>query len=632
MKRKYALLFLAIVMLFSFGLTACGGSEDKPAEEAGQEVADSPEEKPADDGEKEEEAKEPSEGEKIVRTNNFSEPGSLDPAQASGTHEGGILVHIFEGLMTYNENGELVSGVGDLDKVKISDDLLTYTFTIKDGIKWSNGDPVTAADFEFSWKRILDPEFAADYAFQLFYIEGGEEYNSVEKPGIYYEKDDEGNVVEKDGEKVVDHVVEYTDADLEGLDVDGKSEDEIAELVYQKWLQEAKDNVKVKAVDDNTLEVKLVSPTKYFVDLMAHYSYFPVCKNVVEANPDWANSTDTFVSNGPFLLKEWNHDQNVLLVKNPDWQYADKVKIDGINYDLLEDQNAAYQKYDGGDYDLLWDLPQTVVAKLNTDKNPELRIGNEMGTYYYNFNTTIKPFNNANVRKAFALALDRLTITEKVSQGGQIPATGMVPFGVYDEAGVDFREANGELIPLDYESNLAKAKELMEKGLAEEGMTKDDLNGKVLLYNTSEGHKKIAQVAQQMWKQAFDIEFGLENVDFNVKLSREKRQDYDISRAGWVGDYADPMTILDLFVTGGPFNDTLYSNPRYDELIMTAKNSGDQKLRMDSMKEAEKILMEDMPICPVYYYTMPYVQKPYLTGVYKPMLDRPIFTYSDIER
>lgn len=560
----------------------------------------------------------------ILYTANKSEPGTLDPALAQGTHESWILNHLFTGLLAYDEEGNLVSGMAEMPE--ISEDGLHYTFKIKDGMKWSNGDPVTAKDFEFSWLRVLDPETASIYAYQLYYVKGGEAYNSVEKPGIYYVKDDAGNDT-----KEVDHEVTYTDADLTGLDVDGKSDDEKAQAVYEKWLADARAEVGVKAVDDTTLEVTLENPTPYFSDLTAFYTLYPVNQKVVEENPDWATDAETHVSNGAFKLQSWEHDSKIEVVKNENWFNADKVKLAGITWDILEDSNTAFQNFDSGKYWIEVDPPQEVVAQKFTEEDPILVIGKQVGTYYYNLNNIPKeseknPFTNVNIRKAFSLALDRKSLCENITKGGQIPAEGMVPYGLMDEAGKEFRDGSENFLKFDPE----EAKALFEKGLEEEGLTVADVNGKVLLYNTDEAHKKIAQAVQQMWKQTLGVDVQLENVDFNVKLAREKAHDFDISRAGWVGDYSDPMTMMDLFVTGGSFNDSGYSNPKYDELIKTAIQSPDQKVRMDSMKEAEKILMEDMPIVPLYFYTQPYFVNENVKGIYKPLLQYPVLTYAEM--
>lgn len=336
----------------------------------------------------------------------------------------------------------------------------------------------------------------------------------------------------------------------------------------------------------------------------------------------------TYVSNGPFKLVEWKHNDQILLEKNEDYYNADKIKLDGIDLDILEDENTAWQKYQGGEYDLLVKVPTSVVNQLSQEDNSELNIGLQVGTYYYNVNPDVKPFNNAKVRKGLAMALDRETIVEQVSQGGEIPAVGVVPPGLEDENGDDFREAVGDLI--EYDST--EAKKLFDEGLAEEGMTIEEFNSSnnVLLYNTSESHKKIAQAAQEMWRDALGVEIGLENVEFQVKLDREQSGDYQISRAGWIGDFMDPMTFLDLWWTDSAFNDVKYNNPAYDALIKEVKGTNDQDVRMKAMKEAEAILIEDMPVIPVYFYTQPYTVKSNVDGIFKVPVRYPVITYADI--
>ncbi len=549
---KMATLFLALVML----LTACGGG-NAPANGG----ADKPE------GEQTASA----EG-KILRTNNTSEPGALDPDLATGTHDSWVLQHLFEGLMKYDENGELVNGMAK--DYKVSDDGLNWTFTIRDDVKWSNGDPVTAQDFEFAWKRLLDPELASDYAYQLYYLKNAEAYNAGE-----------GNLTA--------------------------------------------DDVGVKAADDKTLEVTLENPTPYFQGLTAFYSLYPVHKATVEANPDWAKdpSTGHYVSNGPFILKEWAHNDYIKLEKNPNYYDADKVKLAGIEFDILEDENTSYQKYEGGEYDLIVSPPSTVIQKMKSENNPELHLDPQIGTYYFAFNTQKKPFDNAKVRHAFSMALDRQTIIDNVVLGGQLPGTGMVPPGLHDDQGKDFREANGAYAQED----ATKAKALLEEGLKEAGASLADLNGTVLIYNTSEGHKKIAQAVQDMWKKNLGVDITLENMEFQVLIDRRRAGDFSISRAGWIGDYADPMTMLDLFTTGNPQNDAKWSNPEFDKNIKIAKTSNDAKVRMDAMKAAEKVMMDDMPIIPLYFYNQSYLVKPNVKGVYKPLLDYPELTFAEIE-
>ncbi len=555
----------------------------------------------------------------ILRTSNPAEPDTLDPTMATSTYESWTLKHLFAGLMTYDENDSLAPGLAE--SYEVSEDGLTYTFKLREGLKWSDGSPLTATDFEWTWKHILNPETASSYAYNFYYLVGGEDYNSVLKPGVYYKKDDQGNVTSE-----VDKEVNYTDEDLAGLDVAGKSDDEIANLVYDKWLKEAEDRVGVKAVDDLTLEVNLLTPTAYFPSLVAHRSYFPICKAVAESNPDWAKSPSTFVCSGPFYLENWEHSAKISLRKNENFYNADKVKLGGIDFDILENLNTAWQNYENGDYGILIDPPQEVVATNVENKNPDLTIGKQISTYYYNFNEQVKPLNNKFVRQGLAYAINREEITSKITKGGQIPAEGLIPYGLKDPSGKELRELNGNLL----EYNPEKAKELFMKGLAEEGMNPEDVK-LVLLYNTDESHKKIAQVVQAMWKENLGIEIELENVDFNVKRSREVAQDYMISRAGWNGDYTDAMTMVDLFVTGGAYNNTGFSNEKYDELIKGARLSTDQDERISLMLESEKVLMDEMPICPVYYYTQPYFINPKVKGIFKPLVEYPSMMYAYFE-
>ena len=574
--RKLSLSILLLFMLVAF--TACGGNNDQ-AKEKNEEVAntqnqDSEDKNQAESKEKEE-SKENSDneaqGEKILRTNNSSEPASLDPALAKGTHESWILQHAFTGLMSYDENGDLAPAMAE--SYDESDDGLTYTFHIREDAKWSNGDPVKASDFEYAWKRVVDPKLASDYAYQISnYVVGAEEY----------------------------------------LNGDGSADD-----------------IGIKSIDDKTLEVKLKKPSPYFLGLTAFYTLYPVNQNVVEANADWAKDpTNTeFVSNGPFKITGWDHNQKITLRKNPDWYRADEVKLDGIDLDIIEEQNTQYTKYEGGEYDFIINPPTAVVDKLIKEDNPELIIGGDVATYYYQFNNKEKPFNNAKVRNALSMAIDRKAIVENITKGGQIPAEGLVPFGFLDPDGKEFRDRNGNLIKEDKE----KAKDLLEEGLAEEGMKLEDLNGTVILFNTNEAHRNIAQAVQQMWKQAFGVDFQLENAEFKVVIDRRKNGDYKIARAGWVGDYLDPNTMLDIMMTDNGNNDVFYSNKDFDKLMAEAGDSADNEFRFKKMAEAEKILIDDMPIIPIYFYTQPYMQKPYVSGIYKTNINYPTLTFADID-
>ncbi|MFE0505813.1 peptide ABC transporter substrate-binding protein [Peribacillus butanolivorans] len=499
---------------------------------------------------------------KVLNVNNSSEPGSLHPANAQGTHESWILEHTFEGLTKKTEEGKIVPGVAE--SWKISEDGLKWTFKLKDGLKWSNGDPLTANDFEYAWKYALKPETAADYAYQLYYLKGGEAYNSKK----------------------------------------GKEED-----------------VGVKATDDLTLEVTLEQPTPYFLDLTSFYTFYPIDKKVQEENPKWALDAKTHVSNGPFKLTEWKHKESLKIEKNENYYDKDKIKLDAVNFALIEDENTAWQMYQSGELDIAYPLPVDVQGQLVNSGDKEFKNGAELAVYYYNFNTKVKPFNNAKVRKALSMAIERKKITDNVAQGGQKPAFGVIPPGIPDASG-DFQENTGDL----FAENVDEAKKLLKEGLAEEGMK--ELPDFSILYNTLDSHKKIAEAVQGMWRDNLGVEVTLENAEFQVKLDREKAGDFEISRAGWVGDYVDPMTFM-LWETDGAYNDADWSNKEYDKYLKVAKSTMEPKERMAALHKAEEVLIDEMPILPVYFYTKPYMVKSNVTGVYAPINAYPNFIYAD---
>ena len=540
-KSKFSV--LALLMAIMLILAACNGGSKETSNEKEGGSGDSTKSK-------------------VLNVNNSSEPGSLHPANAQGTHESWILEHTFEGLTKKTEEGKIVPGAAK--SWEISDDGLTWTFKLRDGLKWSNGDPLTANDFEYAWKYALKPETAADYAYQLYYLKGGEAYNSKK----------------------------------------GKEED-----------------VGVKATDDLTLEVTLEQPTPYFLDLTSFYTFYPIDKKVQEENPKWALDAKTHVSNGPFKLTEWKHKESLKIEKNENYYDKDKIKLDAVNFALIEDENTAWQMYQSGELDIAYPLPVDVQGQLVNSGDKEFKNGAELAVYYYNFNTKVKPFNNAKVRKALSMAIERQKITENVAQGGQKPAFGVVPPGIPDASG-DFQENTGNL----FKEDVTEAKKLLKEGLAEEGMK--ELPEFSILYNTLDSHKKIAEAVQEMWRDNLGVKVTLENAEFQVKLDREKAGDFEISRAGWVGDYVDPMTFM-LWETDGAYNDAGWSNKEYDNLLKEAKSTMDPKERMDALHKAEKVLIEDMPILPVYFYTKPYMVKSNVTGVYAPINAYPNFIYAD---
>ncbi len=554
MKKRLLASLLGAVMLLSVGMTGCGQKATEntgTAQQTAEQTAATP---------------------KILRLNNQSEPGSLHPGKAQGTHDSWLIEHVMEGLTKKSPEGKVVEGMATAWTV--SEDGTVYTFTLRDGVKWSNGDPMVAKDFEIAWKYLLNPKTASEYAYQCYYLANGEAFNAS---------------------------TETDDAKLKELE----------------------DAVGVKALDEKTLEVRLEAPTPYFLELLSFYTYYPVNHKVQEANPDWANDASTYVSNGPFIFTEWKHKESMKIVKNEEYYDKDKVKLNEIHFAMIEDENTAWQMYRNDELDMAYPLPQDVTAQLSAQKDPEFVIGAELATYFYRFNTTKKPFNNVNVRRALSMTIDRKTIVESVAQGGQTPAYTLTPYGIADVSG-DFTQNTGELFKYDP----TEAQKLLAQGLQEEGM--DKMPNFVILYNTSEGHKKIAEAIQEMWRKDLGIQVTLENVEFQIKLDREDKLDFEVARSGWVGDYVDPMTFLDMFESTSQQNDTGWVNAEYDALIRAAKANLDLASRSQQLHDAEKILMSEMPIAPIYFYTAPYTLKPYVKDSYKPINRYTQFQYADI--
>ena len=315
-----------------------------------------------------------------------TEPPSLDSAKATDTTSFEILRHLQEGLTRLDKESEVTKGSGMAADWTVSEDQLTYTFTLKDNVFWTNGDPVTAQDFEFAWKRVLDPETAADYAYQLYPLKNGEKYNAGEATA---------------------------------------------------------DQVGVTAVDAKTLKVELEAQTPYFLQLTAFGSYYPVNEKVVKANPNWAANAASFVGNGPFAFKSWTHDDKIVVVKNDKYWNKDAVKLNSIQWIMVNDDNTAYQLFQNNEIHEDSAPGELTYELLQSGKATSVPI---LGTYFFMFNNQDEIFKNANIRKAFSLAIDREAIVNQILKGGQLPATGLVPPGASPDMGVDFREYNGNLL------------------------------------------------------------------------------------------------------------------------------------------------------------------------------------------
>ncbi len=453
------------------------------------------------------------------------------------------------------------------ESAQTSEDGLTWTFKLRD-YKWSTGNEGTAKDFVDSIVFTLDPVNAAKYASNLWIIKNGKEFN-------------EGKV--------------------------------------------AKEELGVKAIDDKTLEITLTSPLPYFPDLLTNTFFYPIDSVNAEAHPDWYMNVDNYSSNGPFVLTKWAPKEEIVISKNAEYYNADQTKLGGVSFSMISDKTTEWQMYEQNQLELVNTLLPDVIDKLQAENNPELTLDNELATYYYHLNTEVKPFNNLKVRKALAMAIDRNAITTNVTKGGQQPAYSITPPGVPDETGADFADSFEGLIVEDIE----QAKTLLAEGLAEEGMTLSDWTF-TLLYNTDDTHKKVAEAIQSMWATNLGVNCTLENAEFQTVLDRRSAGDFDVCRAGWIGDYVDPMTFLELFTSYSEFNDGNWINADYDKLIEAALVNQDPASRMQELKDAEKILVEDIGVMPIYFYGKSIATKPSLVDVYTPINKYPNFEFADI--
>jgi oligopeptide transport system substrate-binding protein len=312
-------------------------------------------------------------------------------------------------------------------------------------------------------------------------------------------------------------------------------------------------------------------------------------------------------------------------VKNEYYHDKEKVKLDEIRFSIVENENTAYWMYRAGELDLAYPIPADVTGVLLAKKDPSLKIAPELATYFFRINTSKKPFDNVKIRRALAMAIDRDTIVRYITQGGQIPAYALVPPGIITPQG-DFRNRSGPV----FHEDVKAARILLKQGLAEEGLSQ--MPSFTLLYNTGEAHKRIAEAVKEMWRKHLGIDVKLENVEFQIKLSREKRLDYDVVRAGWVGDYADAMTFLQLFTSDSTQNDTGWTSDAYDNRIAQALRTNDKNERFRLLQEAEHILIDQMPIIPIYFYTKTYAVKEQISGVITPVGKPPVLTYADISK
>ena len=511
MKRNKKVALTATALSLSALLAACGGGEETKSTSSG-------------DGEKELD---------LLIT---SEPPSLHPQLASDTTSGAILENTFEGLTTMVDGEPVLAAAEDY---KVSDDLLTYTFTLRDA-QWSNGEKVTAEDFAYAWKWALNPENASDYSSILYPIKGAEAYNNGT----------------------------------------GSAED-----------------VGVKAIDEKTLEVTLNAPTPYFLELTAFKTFYPIHKATAEADPKWYTEADTYVSNGAFNLTTWNHSGDIVLEKSDTYWDTENVDIDTVNIAMVESETTQMTMFDAGEIDFLG-APYGTISLDAIDRlksEDKLNVSDMSSIYWYKFNTKDPVMQNENIRKALALSIDREGLISNVIKGEQQPALGIVPNSVEG-----FGDDEGYFKDADFE----EAKKYLDAGLKELGLSSaKDLEVKVS-YNTSEAHSAIAQFIQQGWSSNLGITVKLDNSEWQVYLDKIGNGDYQIGRLGWGADYNDAYTFLEMYNSAeNGNNQTGWSNDEYTALLNESITETDPAKRTEKLLAAEAVIMEDMPVAPIYYNT-----------------------------
>lgn len=564
-----------------------------------------------------------------------SEPDSIDPALNSTVDGSTMIAHLFSGLATWeqDENGnlqivpdaaeELVEGVTN------EDGTVTYTYTLRDGLTWSDGKPVTAADFVFAWNRAASVDLAADYGYMFEVVDG---YAEI------WETDADGNAVNPDAK------------------------------------------LNVQATDEKTLVVTLSNAVSYWNELLAFPTYYPVREDVV-ANEAWATDPSTYVSNGPYTLTGWEHNSVITLTKNEHYVDADLITMPQINFYLSDDDNNMLTNFENGSWQLIDSVPTNEIANLQSQYPDEYFVVGQLGTYYvcWNINEEILPEGSgltgaeaeaakAEIRNAISLMFDRNYIVDSVAQGGQKPASSFVAMGITNPDGTQFYETAGgndfpgyyDVSPEAYESNYASAIETLKKYYDFDEATQQFTNFPTItyLYNTGDSHKAIGEYLASALA-GVGITLQLENQEWNTFLNTRKDGGYSIARNGWLGDYNDPISFLDMWTTASGNNDVQFGKgdhasvaaysldltpygidykvenvtwaETYDVLIQNIKSCTDNEVRYEMMHLAEDMLMDSGCIVPLYFYTDIYMLDSSVKGFYSNPLGYKYFMYTTIE-
>jgi oligopeptide transport system substrate-binding protein len=488
----------------------------------------------------------PAFSEVVYNRGSAAEPESVDPHKTSTVYEAHVLRDLFMGLVMQDAKADLIPGAAE--SWTVSDDGTVYTFKLRAGATWSDGSPVTADDFVYSFRRLEDPATGAEYASMLYPIVNAEEINS------------------------------------------GKAKPE---------------DMGVKAIDANTLEVTLKAPTPYFLEMLTHQAAYPVNRAAIEKDPDWIKP-GKLVSNGAYTLAEWVPNDHMKMVKNPKFYDAANVKIDVVNFIPTEDRSSAMKRFEAGEFDSYDDLPTEQLSDLKAKFGDQIHVGPYLGTYYYAIKTDKAPWDNVELRNAISMAIDRDFIAEKVWQNSMLPGYSMVPPGVagYTPALAKY----ADMSQIDRED---EAKKILEKlGYTPEKPLKMEIR-----YNTSENHKNTAVAIQEQLKP-LGVEVTLLNTDTKTHYGfLEQKGNYDVARAGWIADYKDPETFLGISRKASGNNYSDYNSPKFEEAMDKAAAAGGKpEERMKDLADAERVLIDEVGNIPILYYSYHNIVSPKLHG------------------
>lgn len=498
------------------------------------------------------------------------EPRTIDPTMNSTMDAGIYIVHIFEGLTIKDKNMMVVGGAAE--SWERSDNNMSYTFKIRSNAKWSDGKPVTAHDFVYAWRRMVDPMTAALYASHLDVLKNAVEIGKGLKP------------VEELG---------------------------------------------VKAIDDNTLLVEFNSPITYFEDMAIHTAYTPLREDIVENNNDkWTLDAKTYIGNGAFKLTKWEHNSKIIVEKNTNYWDIENIVPNTITFELIEDPNTAMAGIKTDKLYFYNDVPPNERDTLI--KENLARAISDTGLYYYSFNVKKTPYDNAKLRRALSLAIDRDYIVNTVLKGGQIPAGAIVPVDIYEGTN-DFRKIAPDYFSIkkeDYQKNIEEAKILLAEAGYPEGKGLP-----VIEFKTNPGsHVIVAESIQSMWKENIGVNMTIAVEEWSVFMQTRKDGNYELAREGWSGGYNHPIVFLRVLNSADALNNGKYSNAEYDKALDLALRSDNGKERIQSLLKAEKIAMDDMAVIPIYYYTRTVMQNPKLVDVNYDLFGRHRFHQAYIKK